>query len=276
MQPTKLAITAQTSMDDIVFANRNKAYGAYDLRKLYDKHIARSLLFGGLFAVLAISSPLIAKFLETMGEKDEKFVMKEVTLEPPPPLTDEPPPPPPPEIPPPPKVDMIKFLPPDIKPDEQVKEEAPPPEQKELEKSTPSNETVKGDPNAQEVIADVVVDEKKVEVDDKPKDEIFTAVEIMPMPNGGFAAFNKYLVKTLQYPKAAQRANIGGKVFVTFVVTETGQITNVAVLKGLGFGCDEEAVRVVSQAPPWIPGKQGGRPVKVKYTLPINFALQSN
>jgi protein TonB len=261
-------------MDDIVFANRNKAYGAYYLRKIYDNHIARSLIIGSLFAIVALSTPIIAKLLEGLGEKEDKFVMKEVTLEPPPPIDpNEPPPPPPPEIPPPPRVDMVRFLPPEIKPDNEVKEEEPPPTQDELKEATPSDVTVKGDPNAADVIPDVVVDEKKEEVEEK-KDEIFTAVEIPPTPQGGMAGFTKYLQKTLQYPKAAQRANIGGKVFVQFVVSETGHISNVSVIKGIGFGCDEEAIRVVSQAPPWNPGKQGGRAVKVRYTLPIAFTLQ--
>ena len=87
-------------------------------------------------------------------------------------------------------------------------------------------------------------------------------------------ALNQYLGKNIRYPAAAQRANVSGRVFVSFVVNTDGSIQDVTVLKGLGFGTDEEAVRVVKGMPKWRPGKQSGRPVRVKYNLPINFQLE--
>lgn len=113
-----------------------------------------------------------------------------------------------------------------------------------------------------------------VEVEEKAE-EIFTIVEQQPSPVGGMAAFYKYVGDNLKYPDMASRMNIQGRVFVQFVIEKDGSITDVQVVKGIGAGCDEEAVRVVSQAPAWEPGKQRGRPVRVRMILPIVFRLIS-
>jgi TonB family protein len=104
--------------------------------------------------------------------------------------------------------------------------------------------------------------------------KIFTVVEKQPEFQGGIGKMYEFLANNIQYPEAASRADVSGKVFVSFVVTETGEIHNVQVLKGIGFGCDEEAVRVVKAFPKWIPGSHDGVPVNVKYNLPINFVLE--
>ena len=85
-----------------------------------------------------------------------------------------------------------------------------------------------------------------------------------------------YLQSNLRYPEAAQKANVAGKVFVSFVVTTEGRITDVQVLKGIGFGCDAEAVRVVKQMPAWTPGRQNGQAVNVRFNLPIAFTLEED
>ncbi len=103
--------------------------------------------------------------------------------------------------------------------------------------------------------------------------EIFTVVEEQPEFPGGMANLGNYLGQNIKYPEAAQRANVSGRVFVTFIVTDKGEIGKVEILKGIGFGCDDEAVRVVRAMPRWKPGKQNGQPVNVKYNLPISFAL---
>lgn len=104
-------------------------------------------------------------------------------------------------------------------------------------------------------------------------EEVFTIVEDQPEPPGGMPAFYQYIAKNMQYPAQARRMGVEGKVFVQFVVDKTGQITEVQAVKGIGAGCDEEAVRVISQAAKWKPGKQRGRPVKVRMILPITFKL---
>ncbi|MBC8153948.1 MAG: energy transducer TonB [Bacteroidetes bacterium] len=105
------------------------------------------------------------------------------------------------------------------------------------------------------------------------RDEVFLVVEQNPEPQGGFSSLNDYLGQNLRYPEAAQKANVQGKVFVSFVVAADGGISDVQILKGLGFGCDQEAVRVIKQMPNWKPGQQSGRAVKVKFNLPIAFTL---
>jgi TonB family protein len=106
-------------------------------------------------------------------------------------------------------------------------------------------------------------------------DEVYTVVEHQPEFPGGMAQLGKYLRENLKYPKAAERAKVGGKVYLSFTVTKTGEIADVQVMKGMGFGTDEEAVRVVSQMPRWTAGRQGKEPVNVRFALPINFELDS-
>lgn len=103
--------------------------------------------------------------------------------------------------------------------------------------------------------------------------EIFTVVENQPEFQGGMKELGAYLQKNLRYPESAQKANAQGKVFISFIVTKTGEIADVKLLKGIGFGADEEAIRVVQSMPRWIPGSQSGQVVNVRYNLPIRFEL---
>jgi protein TonB len=104
---------------------------------------------------------------------------------------------------------------------------------------------------------------------------VSTAVlSVMPTPVGGDAAWTKFLMKNLRYPDQAVEAEKGGKVWITFVIEKDGTLTDVKVMKGVGYGMDEEALRVLKKAPAWKPGIMSGRPVRVQFTLPINFALQ--
>ncbi|WP_420149615.1 TonB family protein [Spirosoma sp.] len=103
---------------------------------------------------------------------------------------------------------------------------------------------------------------------------VFTVVEQQPEFPGGMQALRKYLAENLRYPAEARQKRVQGRVFLQFVVSSTGQIQDLRLLKGIGSGCDEEAVRVVSQMPAWKPGRQQGNPVNVMYNLPIQFALK--
>lgn len=102
---------------------------------------------------------------------------------------------------------------------------------------------------------------------------VLDAVEVTPEYPGGNAEMFKFLARNIKYPTKASEADVQGKVFVNFVVTSAGDIENVKILKGIGYGCDEEAARVVSKFPKWTPGKQDGKAVSVKFTVPINFML---
>ena len=104
-------------------------------------------------------------------------------------------------------------------------------------------------------------------------DEIFTIVENKPEFYGGQIAFMKFLQKNIHYPSQARRMGIEGRVYVQFVVGKDGSVSQVEVLKGLGAGCDEEALRVITKSPNWIPGKQRGKPVRVRMVVPLIFSL---
>lgn len=101
----------------------------------------------------------------------------------------------------------------------------------------------------------------------------FQMAEIQPEFKGGFKAFQKYIRKNLKYPTEARRQNVEGKVFLEFVIDADGSVINVKVIKGIGFGCDVEAVRVLKNSPQWIAGQTKGKPVKVKMNIPIVFDL---
>jgi len=106
--------------------------------------------------------------------------------------------------------------------------------------------------------------------------EVFQLVEKMPQFPGGEEALIEYLVNNIRYPKEAKESNIQGTVYLSFVIEIDGTVTNVKVLRGIGGGCDEEAVRVIEGMPKWTPGYQRGKPVRVQYNLPIKFVLQDD
>ena len=115
----------------------------------------------------------------------------------------------------------------------------------------------------------IVEEEEEVE-----EMEIFTVVESMPSFPGGDAARMKFLQENIKYPQMARESGIQGTVYVTFVVEPDGSVSDVRVLRGIGGGCDEEAVRVIKEMPKWNPGQQRGKPVRVQFNMPIKFTLQ--
>jgi TonB family protein len=122
------------------------------------------------------------------------------------------------------------------------------------------------------VISPALVDEvKQAQIDSSV---VFTAVQQQAQYPGGMQALFKYLQENLKYPVAAQKANITGKVYLQFTVNKDGSSSDLQVLKSLGYGCDEEAIRVLSSTK-WIPGKQDGKPVRSRFTIPINFQLNN-
>ena len=145
-----------------------------------------------------------------------------------------------------------------------------------------------------EVVGDdeIIQDEIDISIEDRPDqaaqtyvpvlveeapepvaEEIFTFVEEYPEFPGGEKALYEYIKNNIRYPEVARTSGITGTVYVQFVVEKDGSISDVKVLRGIGGGCDEEAVRVVKSMPKWKPGKQRGQPVRVYYTLPIDFKL---
>ena len=112
------------------------------------------------------------------------------------------------------------------------------------------------------------------QTDGKNEETIFTSAEVMPEYPGGEQAMMNYVATNVKYPQAAIDKNISGRVMVGFVVEKDGSITDVQVVKGIGGGCNEEAVRVVKAMPKWKPGKEKGKAVRVHYLLPITFKLK--
>jgi len=262
----------KTEWIDVVFTDRNKAYGAYDLRKQNPYNTNKALIIGVAAFVLAISMPTIINIIKGLIPKaDEKVKITNVVLQPPPPVNKEKPPPPPPE-PPKPKIDQVKFPPPVVKPDNEVKEQ--PPTVKELEVADPGQKNIKGDPNADIKIDEPVGNSDVKQVTEEDPNKIFTAVEQEPGFKGGIEKFYSYLQKNIRYPAVAKENNVQGKVFLSFVVEKDGSLTDIKVVRSLGSGCDDEAVRVLKGSPRWNPGIQNGRPVRVQYTMPISFTLQ--
>jgi protein TonB len=120
-----------------------------------------------------------------------------------------------------------------------------------------------------------VPDEPVIKKEEVKEPEIFVVVEEMPSFPGGDKALYEYLAKNIKYPAVAKDNGIEGKVYIKFVVNEDGSVSQAQVARGIGGGCDEEALRVVKDMPKWKPGKQRGKNVKVWYTLPVYFKLQS-
>ncbi|MBR4138110.1 MAG: energy transducer TonB [Bacteroidales bacterium] len=125
-----------------------------------------------------------------------------------------------------------------------------------------------------EVIEEYVYEAPEIEEEEIQEAEVFKVVEEMPEFPGGTAKLLEYIQKNMKYPMMARESDIQGKVYVQFVVEPDGSISNVQVLRGIGGGCDEEAVRVVQSMPKFKPGKQRGAPVRVQYMVPIVFKLQ--
>jgi protein TonB len=124
-----------------------------------------------------------------------------------------------------------------------------------------------------ELVIEQVIESDIGDVEEEDTEEIFVIVEDAPMPIGGMAAFYKYVNENIKYPKQALILKLEGRVFIQFVVGKEGSLTDVTVIRGIGGGCDQEAMRVVKGAPRWKPGKQRGKPVKVKMVLPITFKI---
>lgn len=265
---------AYETLDDIIFAHRHREYGAYDLRKAYPKVLRKALLLGiGSFLSLFILPTIYGK----LKPKEDDYYMKEVEFtnlkleqktEKPLPKIEKPK-----ELP---KENTVRYRIPEVT--DNPPHEDPPPAVDELENANSGQETVIGDADEVPVIAppeDAPTPEvsKPAEVEARAP-EVFERVEIEPEFVGGIDAFRTFLVKNLRYPNAAQRSNVQGKIYLHFIVEPDGMLSNIEVLRGIGFGCDEEAVRVMKLMPKWKPGKQSGRAVRVKFNMPIVFALE--
>ena len=261
---------------DVVFSSRNKAYGAYELRRDNSKNTSKALIYAIVFFVLVVSLPtIIAKIKGFIPKADEKVKITDVVLLPPPPVDQTKKPPPPPPEPPKPKVDQVRFPPPVVKPDNEVKEKDPP-TVKELQVADPGQKDQKGDPNADIRIDEPVGNSDIKQVVEEDPNKIFASVENLPEFPGGQDKFIAYLSKTIRYPAVDRENGTQGRVILTFVVERDGSLTDIKVSRSLSPGTDAEAVRALKSSPKWKPGIQNGRPVRVQYSVPVSFALAAD
>lgn len=213
---------------------------------------SKKFIFRQIGLIVALAVILLAfeyktyeKTIDDMGQREVMEVPEEII-----PITEQkvkPPPPPPPK-----QVVKINVVEDDVEVEDDIVIDVEANEETEVEEYVP-----------------IEIEEEEV-----VEEQIFMVVESMPGFPGGEQALNKYLYENIKYPQMAKESGIQGRVFVTFVVEKNGEVTDVRVLRGIGGGCDEEAIRVVENMPKWTPGKQRGKPVRVQFNLPIKFTLQ--
>ena len=269
------------TLDDIVFERRNKAYGAFLLRRLYNRHLATAITIASALCFLLVAIPMLvqqlwpAEIAASSKLEDDVVTLTEVLL--PRTRTVESVAPPKSVHPP-----MVKVAPQSI-PTKVVADNKAKPETKVSPITPPvipldaiaGPEDLPGQPGAVDGnTTNTVGTGSGTETTAPSTNAPFSFVEVMPEFSGRPGALRRYMQRNLHYPSTALANNIAGKVFVSFVVNADGSISNVEVLKGLGYGTDEEAIRVIRSMPAWKPGRQNNHPVSVRYTLPITFRYE--
>lgn len=257
---------------DLVFEGKNQAYGAYAHRKNSTKRHFQALIFACLLIIFAATGPsLLRQILPKKIEKELRVrTISEINLEKPKEnnILKELPPPPPPLA-----RNTIKFTPPVIKPDELVNEEDEPKMQREVVEEKAAIGTVNYNKGTDDVTAPIAVTKENTKITED-EEAPFVIVEQMPQFPGGEKEMMKFIYDNLKYPILAQEMGVSGTVIINFVVGREGEITNIKVGRSIGGGCDEEAIRVLEKMPRWSPGRQGGKTVRVSYTVPFKFILQ--
>jgi periplasmic protein TonB len=254
--------------NDLVFEYKHQDYGAYVIRRTYNRTIFYAVLISVSVFVFAISIPAILDWINSHQEEVVTDLQNTpVALDAPPPVDPNEPPPPPP--PPPPVMETVKFTPPVVEDD---KVEDPDPvvtQETEIQVSTVTQEGT----GTEEII---IPENTGTGVVEPTIEAPLTIVEQMPTFPGGDAEMMKYIQSHVNYPQVEKEAGISGTCYVTFVVEKDGSISDVKVLRGVsgGSGCDKEAMRVVKSMPGWKAGKQNGREVRVQFNLPIKFTLR--
>src|SRR3954471_10379153 len=263
---------------DIIFEGRNKDYGAYQLRKTYNRRLTMALAIMGGIILFIFLAYLVSNAMSSDSNNKKVIVqdvqLQEVKQE----DKKEPPPPPPPPKPEPPKVEITKFPPPKIVKDEEVKEEEKPPEVEKLDETKIGTINQEGEKD-NGIVAPPVSDEGKGVVEAPKKDETdydktFTKVEIESEYPGGASAWQRYLNKSLRYPQDAIDNEIQGTVVVQFIVDKAGIVSEVEAISGPN-ELRDEAVRVIKKSGQWTPAVQNGRQVKSYKKQPIVFRLEA-
>lgn len=270
----------QSDILDIIFDGKNKTYGAYDLRKTYNKTLTKALIFTAIVILLAFLWSIFSNYFSN-AEDNNKIDVLETQMaeikkdEPPPP----PPPPPPPTPPPPPEVNQVKFTPPKIVKDEEVKPDEKIEEIKEDQ--VISTKTVESD--VKEQIVQAPVEDKGTQVVEVPKvsddeNKVFTKVEVEAAFPGGESAWRRYLQNNLNANAPVDNNAPEGTytVVIRFIVGRDGSISDVAAETNHGYGMEQEALKIIKKGPKWTPAIQNGRNVNAYRRQPITFVVQEN
>jgi len=260
----KIQESGTPQMDEIVFEKRNKMYGAYILRKMYNIQVNKALLIAIVILIAGLAYPLATSYKTInhgrhIGNDGVITYMPDVT-----------PPAEPPVLPPaPPSTSeiqkQVRFVPPQV-----VKGEIPD------DMGLLSMDDINQASNnvAVDVPIEKVAEKHVVVLEDPETTPPVITVEEMPSYPGGESERLKFLKDHIEYPKNAAENGIQGTIYFQFIVDSKGNITDVKILRGIGGGCDEEALRVIKMMPPWHPGKQNGRTVRVLYNMPVSFKLK--
>jgi periplasmic protein TonB len=248
--------------DDLLFQKRNKDYGAYWLRKRYNSVV----VFAIIIASLLVSSAVVLPFVLTPREDNilvgtGNFAQLQLeNLEPPEDQIYVPPSPPPPQ-----SVhvaEVQKYVPPDVVDSVPLLEKAPLSTDEYMNQTTDNKVDESGTGNGDNLLGQ----------EGTATNEPFALVEIMPsFKGGGLEKFREWVTKRTNYPQEAYDKKIRGTVFLTFIVEKDGSVSNVTVVKGVDPLLDNEAVKAISESPKWTPGLQRGEPVRVRYSIPLNF-----
>ncbi|MEO5581752.1 MAG: energy transducer TonB [Saprospiraceae bacterium] len=284
----------KNSIDDILFERRNKDYGAYALRGLYNKNMARGILFAIFIFFLLIELPSFIHYLRGVIPTDPGLMeMKEIILEEAPPIDPRKALPPPPKVLLHPKIDQIKTINPDVKKDIEIKEKEPVPDEKTVQSDLIDSIRNNAEENPTSSMGEGNGADNNgalTSANGSASNEIYNVVEEAPRFPGCeiyptlhdrlFCAAQKlkqYLNRNIHYPENARKTGVQGRCIISFVVEKDGSISNARIIEDIGSGCGEEALRVVNSMntmnEPWRPGKQRGNPVRVQFNLPINFNL---
>lgn len=252
--------TRDENFDDIVFAHRNKEYGAYELRKKYRKSVIKSLSFAFILLLFTTITPLIMAFNNKDGNNivNETYTAELMDLENP---NDVPPPPPPPPPPPVLDVEQIKYTAPKVV--ENAKEDT-------IEMQT--NDNLLANNTITDLPDDPLIEKKNIIIDDDKPVE-FYGIEEKPEFPGGERAMLEWVMKNTKYPEISREMGVTGKVCVNFIINKDGKVTKVELLNSIDEYLDKEALRVISSMPDWKPGKNNGKNVNVSFRLPIKFTL---
>ncbi|TKC06242.1 energy transducer TonB [Pedobacter frigoris] len=268
---------------DLVFKNRNQNYGAYALRAQSAGTTTRALFIAGPLFILLFAGPLIYKHLNPTADivPDQEDTLTFVEVAPP-----------------------IHEM---TKPEEMPMPKAEPLKEKIKTVALPGSPVVVN----HEVVTDppTLEEVKNAAIGPTTQDGLETniavapavghgngtgtgsanggegtgvdngvheleGVEIFPEFEGGMKAWAKFIQRNMRYPDAAQERGLQGKVFISFVIEKDGSVSNVTIIKGIGGGCDEEATRVIKKSPRWKPGRQNNQNVRVRYQMPLSFAIQ--